>query len=138
MFLHKPALDLAINFVQSNDLFFWLKNDKSNHRRCSIKKLFLKIPQYSPKNNYVGIMFKGLQACNFIKERLQHRCFHVNIVKFLRAPFKNTHSEKHLRTAASKFSFIRTSRWSCYTKFSVFSDSWVRVTLSIFVPMSSA
>ena len=26
----------------------------------------------------------GLQICNFIKKRLQHRCFSVNIVKFLR------------------------------------------------------
>ena len=26
----------------------------------------------------------GLQACNFIKKRLQHSCFSVNIVKFLR------------------------------------------------------
>ena len=28
----------------------------------------------------------GLQACNFTKKRLQHRCFPVNIVKFLRTP----------------------------------------------------
>ena len=26
----------------------------------------------------------GLKACNFIKKRLQHRCFPVNIAKFLR------------------------------------------------------
>ena len=26
----------------------------------------------------------GIQTCNFIKERLQHRCFTANIVKFLR------------------------------------------------------
>ena len=26
-------------------------------------------------------------ACNFIKRRLQHRCFTVKFVKFLRAPF---------------------------------------------------
>ena len=28
----------------------------------------------------------ALQACNFIKKRLQHRCFPVNIAKFLRTP----------------------------------------------------
>ena len=28
----------------------------------------------------------GLQACNFIKKRLQHRCFALNIVKFSRTP----------------------------------------------------
>ena len=31
----------------------------------------------------------GLQAYNFIKKRLQHRCFAVNIAKFLRiAPYR--------------------------------------------------
>ena len=31
----------------------------------------------------------GLQACNVIKKRLQHRCFPVNMVKFLRTAFIN-------------------------------------------------
>ena len=29
----------------------------------------------------------GLKACNFITKILQHRCLHVNIVKFLRSSF---------------------------------------------------
>ena len=29
----------------------------------------------------------GFQASNFIKKRLQHRCFPVKLVKFLRTPF---------------------------------------------------
>ena len=29
----------------------------------------------------------GLQSCDFIKRRLQHRCFPVNIAKFLRTTF---------------------------------------------------
>ena len=29
----------------------------------------------------------GMKACSFIKKRLQHWCFPVNIAKFLRAPF---------------------------------------------------
>ena len=39
----------------------------------------------------------GLETCNFIKKRLQHRCFLVNIAKF----FKSTYTEEHLRMAAS-------------------------------------
>ena len=39
----------------------------------------------------------GPEACNFIKKRLQHLWFPVNIAKFLRIYF-----EEHLRTAASK------------------------------------
>ena len=29
----------------------------------------------------------GPQTCNFIKKRFQHRCFPVNVTKFLRTPF---------------------------------------------------
>ena len=34
----------------------------------------------------------SLQVCNFIKKRLQHRCFPVIFVKFLRAPFSQNTS----------------------------------------------
>ena len=34
----------------------------------------------------------GLQACNFIKKRLQHGCFPVKFVKFLRTPFSDNTS----------------------------------------------
>ena len=37
-----------------------------------------------------------LQACNFIKKRLQHKCF--SVAKFLRS----TYYKEHLRTAASE------------------------------------
>ena len=40
---------------------------------------------------------KGLEACNFIKKRLQHRCFPGNIAKFLRTP----NFEEHMRMIAS-------------------------------------
>ena len=39
-------------------------------------------PAYTVKNHFTG----GPWACNFIKKRLQHRCFPVNIAKFLRTP----------------------------------------------------
>ena len=38
----------------------------------------------------------GLKACNFIKKKLQHSCFPVNIAKL-----KNIFFEEHLQTAAS-------------------------------------
>ena len=66
---------------------------RSSHRRCSIKKMFLKISQYPQEAPVLESLFKkvaALQACNFIKKRPQHRCFPVNIAKFLRLPiFKN-------------------------------------------------
>ena len=39
-----------------------------------------------------------LQGCNFIKKRLQQRCFPVNIAKVLRTPILK---EEHLRMTAS-------------------------------------
>ena len=44
-----------------------------------LKKLLLKISQYS-QNACVGVSFLS----NFIKKRFHHRCFPVNIAKFLR------------------------------------------------------
>ena len=38
------------------------------------------------------------QPCNFVKERLQHGCFHENIPINIS---KNTYFEEHLRAAAS-------------------------------------
>ena len=46
-------------------------------------------------------MLESLQACNFIKKRLQYRRFPVNI-----ANFKNTVCEKHLQAAGSDSSYI--------------------------------
>ena len=37
----------------------------------------------------------GLQVCNFIKSRLQHRCFPVIIAKFLRITILKNPCERH-------------------------------------------
>ena len=53
------------------------------------KKGVLKIPE-NWKTAMLESYFnkvKALQACNFIRERLQHRCFPVNIAKYLRTVF---------------------------------------------------
>ena len=65
---------------------------RSSHRSF-VKKVLLKISQYSQKNPCVGV---------FIKTRLQHRCLPVNIAKFL----KNAYPRKHLQTATSLMSYF--------------------------------
>ena len=49
---------------------------------------------------YTFLTFKllasGPEACNFIKKRLQYRCFPVNIAKFLRVPIMKNISERLL------------------------------------------
>ena len=37
--------------------------------------------------NKVAGLLQAFKACNFIKKRLQHSCFPVNIAKFLRTAF---------------------------------------------------
>ena len=66
--------------------------DCNNHEHRSevfCQKVFFKISQISSENTCVGVSFNkvaGLQA-NFIKKRLQHRCFLVKFTKFLRTSF---------------------------------------------------
>ena len=74
-------------------------NSNSSHQRCSIKKLLLKILQYSQDNICVGVSFNrvaGLYGCNVVKKRLQHSCFLVNIAKFFRTPILNNIYERLL------------------------------------------
>ena len=59
------------------------ENLRSIHRRCSIKKLLLRISQYLLENTCV-------------KKRLQHRCLPVNFAKFLRISILKNISERLL------------------------------------------
>ena len=73
---------------------------------CSIKKLFLKIPQFSQETPVLESLFIKVtdlnpKIPNFIKKRLQRRCFPVNN----REIFKNTYFQEHLRTASSERCF---------------------------------
>ena len=72
-----------------------LKRYRSSHQRCYIKRAafynFCNIHRKTPAQESLSVKVIGLQACNFLKKRLRHGCFSVNIVKFLRTPtLKNT------------------------------------------------
>ena len=59
--------------------------EKYNEQKVFYKKLFSIISQYLQKITYVSVSFSiKMQACNFIKKRLQHRCFLVKFAKILR------------------------------------------------------
>ena len=67
-------------------------SEAAARRSCS-KMVFLKISQYSQENTCVGVSFNKVAG----RKKLQHRCFLVNVVKFLRTPYFN----EHLPTTAS-------------------------------------
>ena len=55
---------------------------RSSHQRCSIKNAVLQnFATFTGK-----YMYWSLFLINFVKNRLQHKCFLVNIAKFLRIP----------------------------------------------------
>ena len=59
-------------------------------QRCSVKKVFLGIPQNSQENTYVSLFFNkvpGLRPATLLKKRLWHMCFPVEFAKFLRTAF---------------------------------------------------
>ena len=89
--------------------FSWHFSSPITHCACMIGKCYVRSSFRSsrlqilfkigaPKNfailtgkHLCWSLFLGLKACNFIKKRLQHRCFPVNIAKFLRTAFSIEH-----------------------------------------------
>ena len=64
-------------------------------QRCSVKMVFLEISQNSQENTCARVSFfkkvAGLRPATLLKKRLCHRCFPVNLAKFLRTPFSIEH-----------------------------------------------
>ena len=59
---------------------------RSSHRRCSVKKAVLKkFADFTGKHLCWNLFLINFQT-NFIKKRLQYRCFPVKFAKFLRTP----------------------------------------------------
>ena len=81
---------------QINSLLYPLKYPETVAQRCSVKKVFLELSQYSQENNCAGVSFLiKLQAktLQLYLKRDSGRCFPVTIVKFLRTSFlQNTSS----------------------------------------------
>ena len=57
----------------------------SYHLRVQPKNPGSRVPPYVSGSHFSAM--SGLQVCNFIKKRFQHRCFPVKFAKFLRTPF---------------------------------------------------
>ena len=60
-------------------------------RRCSVKKVFLKISrEFTAKHLCQSLFFNkvaALKSATLLKKRQWHRCFPLNFVKFPRTPF---------------------------------------------------
>ena len=90
-------MDKSWQLGQSNEMI--LKHDRNNHRRCSVRNVFLKIPKISQKSfcTRVSFLIKFLpQPQLILKKGLWYRFFHVNFTKLLRTPFLQNISEQLL------------------------------------------
>ena len=86
-FNYFPVLRLCCVTAAQNSITLF---PEATVRRCSSKWMFLKFLQNSQENTCEGSFFNkvtDLKVCNFIKKRLQHRCFPVNILEFSRSTF---------------------------------------------------
>ena len=74
--------------------------NRSSQRRCSIKKGVLKnFATFTGKHQRLFfITVAGLRPATLLKKRLGHKCFPVNLAKFLRIPFLQNTSGRLLLT----------------------------------------
>ena len=66
------------------------KSAEAAARRRRVKKVLLKISQYSDENVCWSLFFNkvaGIRPVTLVKQRLRHRCFPVNFAKCLRTHF---------------------------------------------------
>ena len=111
---------------------------RSSHWRCTVKKVFLKISQISQENIFVGVSFnkiEGLKTWNFIKKRLQDRCFPLKFARFLRTLILKKICERlllsslpHLAWYVGTYEFtisiIRTHVWSLMWSLFLRCNKW--------------
>ena len=110
----KIATKSSIWWFSWAQLFFICVVQEAANRGVSIKSYILKIFALFTGKQLCWSLFNkiaGLKTCNFVKNRLQHNCFPVNIAKFLRAPIlRNLYKRLFL------YSIIEDLPWIFYSK----------------------
>ena len=111
------------------DVFQKYKLCRSSLRMCYVKKCVLKsFANFTGKHMHCSLFLIRLKTCNFIKRRLQHRCFPVKFAKILRTPILENICERLLLIAEMfrKFSgkqpsepFLRLTLQLCPKKYSI-------------------
>ena len=104
-FVEFPSRTAQIFF--SSGEFGYLDQSRSSHQGCCIKNTAHKSFAIFIGKHMLETLFNkatGLQACNFMKKRLEYRCFPVNIAKFLRAPILKNICERLLLSIGQRLS----------------------------------
>ena len=92
--------------LKVNNLYIFISGKfQWSHQRCFVRKDVLKIfAIFAGKLVLAAVLNKvaELKTCNFIKKRLQHQCFPVNITKYLRTLIFKSICERLLRKIGSQ------------------------------------
>ena len=92
--------------LKVNNLYIFISGKfQWSHQRCFVRKDVLKtFAIFAGKLVLAAVLNKvaGLKTCNFIKKRLQHQCFPVNITKYLRTLIFKSICERLLRKIVSQ------------------------------------
>ena len=92
------------NLTLATVYIFRVSNNSQLKEWIKIKSVFCVSKNRSSRSQMffkTGVLFNkvaGLQDCKFIKKRYQHRCFPVNIAKFLRTAFLQNTSGGYCET----------------------------------------
>ena len=88
-----PGNSLSFTFYSYSNFsdLEYFSYSQNNHRRCSVKKGVLRnFAKYTGKHLCQSLLFNkvaGMRPAPSLKKILCHRCFPVNLAKFLRTPF---------------------------------------------------
>ena len=97
--------------LKISNIYHHIKFRKCIMNRCSIKKPFLKILQYSQENTCVGVSFLvKIRAFSPVK-KTPTQTFPMNIVKFLRTPVLKNSCERLFERFAAWINNITSNMW---------------------------
>ena len=118
---------MVTNYLQNGQFFKLITKTfiRSSHKRRSIKKLFLKVSQYSQENTFVGVSFLETLTQVLL----------VNIAKFLTTPISKNNFERLLlinykqRPSWNFFWYHSSVSCTSWSKFSPWSSLTSPLTL---------
>ena len=87
-----------------------LRDHQKQPQKYSIKKGVLKNFAIFTGKHLCRSLFLSFKAWNFIKKRLQHRCFPLNIDKFLRKPILKDSCLRRLLDQTSRYFYRKFSK----------------------------
>ena len=122
-------------FVKTHVLLYFYNETRSSHQRCSIKAVLENFATFTTKHLCCNLFLNkvaGLQACNFIRKRLQHSRLTVNIPKYLRTPLLKNICERLFLIKRSSLLHHKKSEGSNSLKKKIFEYNKTIIRLIIF------